>query len=85
MYVEPNRQEELGRMKLIATGLLVVATLIFAVASIFEEQAVWIGFIRATAEAAMVGAIADWFAVTAIFRHPLGLSQHYTIAVRATR
>ncbi|HMQ54233.1 MAG TPA: DUF445 domain-containing protein [Anaerolineae bacterium] len=81
MYVEPNRQEELGRMKLIATGLLVVATLIFAVASIFEEQAVWIGFIRATAEAAMVGAIADWFAVTAIFRHPLGLKIPHTAIV----
>jgi uncharacterized membrane-anchored protein YjiN (DUF445 family) len=81
MVVEPNRQEELSRMKLIATGLLGVATIIFVVASIFEDQATWIGFIRATAEAAMVGAVADWFAVTAIFRHPLGLKIPHTAIV----
>lgn len=81
MHVEFNRQSELRRMKFLATSLLVVATLIFIVASAFEESYVWAGFIRATAEAAMVGAVADWFAVTALFRHPLGLKIPHTAIV----
>lgn len=68
-------------MKLLATSLLVLATIIFFIASIYEAQGVWIGFVRATAEAAMVGAIADWFAVTALFRYPLGLKIPHTAII----
>ena len=78
---EANRPAELRKMKFIATTLLAVAFIIFMVAKIFEAQAVWIGFVRATAEAAMVGALADWFAVTAIFRYPLGLKIPHTAIV----
>jgi uncharacterized membrane-anchored protein YjiN (DUF445 family) len=78
---EANRQTELARMKLLATSLLGLATLIFILASIFEDQYPWVGFIRATAEAAMVGAIADWFAVTALFRHPLNLKIPHTAII----
>jgi uncharacterized membrane-anchored protein YjiN (DUF445 family) len=68
-------------MKRIANGLLIVVTLIFALTTFLEEQYPWIGFIRATAEAAMVGAIADWFAVTALFRYPLGLKIPHTAII----
>jgi len=76
-----ERARQLRRMKLFATGLLVVAAVVFAVARANEDHATWIGYVRATAEAAMVGALADWFAVTALFRHPLGLPIPHTAIV----
>jgi uncharacterized membrane-anchored protein YjiN (DUF445 family) len=78
---DANRPAELRKMKFIATALLAVAFIIFVGAKMFEVQAVWIGFVRATAEAAMVGALADWFAVTALFRYPLGLKIPHTAIV----
>jgi uncharacterized membrane-anchored protein YjiN (DUF445 family) len=68
-------------MKLAATGLLVAATLVFIVTRSLEDRWTWLGFVRATAEAAMVGALADWFAVTALFRHPLGLPIPHTAII----
>ncbi len=76
-----DKLAELRRTKIIATALLVLATLIFVAASLFEELYPWVGFVRATAEAAMVGAIADWFAVTALFRHPLGVPIPHTAII----
>src|SRR6478752_120276 len=68
-------------MKVVATGLLVVMAAVFAVTRYFEPQyPVW-GFVRAFAEAAMVGGLADWFAVTALFRHPLGLPIPHTAII----
>ena len=78
---EPSRQAELNRMKQLATGLLVVVSLTFVAASLFERRAPWLSFVRAMAEAAMVGAIADWFAVTALFRRPLGLPIPHTAII----
>lgn len=72
---------ELHKMKFLATSLLVLAFVIFVIASLLEEQYAWVGFVRATAEAAMVGAFADWFAVTALFRHPLGLKIPHTAII----
>ena len=80
-HADERRQAELSRMKIIATSLFGLAALIFAVASVYEKQYFWMGFVRATAEAAMVGAIADWFAVTALFRHPLGLKIPHTAII----
>lgn len=68
-------------MKRTATGLLVLMTLIYIGSRIFHDYGPWIGFIEATAEAAMVGALADWFAVTALFRHPLGLKIPHTAII----
>ncbi len=69
-------------MKTVATAMLIIAAIIFLIARGFEEDgATWIGFVRATAEAAMVGALADWFAVTALFKHPLGLPIPHTAIV----
>ena len=53
----------------------------FVVASILESRYPWLGYVRATAEAAMVGAIADWFAVTALFRYPLGIPIPHTAII----
>src|SRR5690349_14983546 len=71
-------------MKRRATALLGVALLVFVAASIYEPLYPWLGYVRATAEASLVGGLADWFAVTALFRHPLGLPIPHT-AIVATR
>ena len=78
------RQAQLDAMKRRATGLLALAAAVFAGASVFEGQYPWLGYVRATAEASLVGGLADWFAVTALFRHPLGLPIPHT-AIVATR
>jgi len=63
-----------------ATGLFVLMAIIFIVMTILEKKnhAHWIGYIRAFSEAAMVGALADWFAVTALFNYPLGIKIPHT-------
>ncbi|BCI70911.1 hypothetical protein SUS17_2547 [Sphingomonas sp. S17] len=64
-----------------ATGLLVTMAALFLIARYFQPiHPAW-GFVRAFAEAAMVGGLADWFAVTALFRHPLGLPIPHTAIV----
>ena len=71
----------LVRMRLIATGLLVVMAAVFLIAREVGGGSTGWGFVRAFAEAAMVGGLADWFAVTALFRHPLGLPIPHTAIV----
>ncbi len=72
-------------MKWRATGLLILAAVIFLVCLYLgEDSGAWVGYVRATAEASMVGALADWFAVTALFRHPLGIPIPHT-AIIATK
>jgi uncharacterized membrane-anchored protein YjiN (DUF445 family) len=63
--------------------LLLLATGIFLVSRWWEvnQGPVWIGYVRAMAEAGMVGALADWFAVTALFRHPLGIPIPHTAII----
>ncbi|HKX21740.1 MAG TPA: DUF445 domain-containing protein [Rhizorhapis sp.] len=68
-------------MRLVATGLLLLMAALFIVARSTEELHPLIGFVRAFAEAAMVGGLADWFAVTALFRHPLGLPIPHTAII----
>jgi uncharacterized membrane-anchored protein YjiN (DUF445 family) len=71
----------LRRMRLVATALLVAMAALYLVArSLGDHHPAW-GFVRAFAEAAMVGGLADWFAVTALFRHPLGLPIPHTAIV----
>jgi uncharacterized membrane-anchored protein YjiN (DUF445 family) len=60
-------------MKRLATGLLALVALLYVAATLLEPRYPWMWFAARTCEAAMVGAIADWFAVVALFRHPLGL------------
>lgn len=71
----------LARMKAVALGLLLLAAALYALATHrLPSHAGW-GYLQAFAEAAMVGAIADWFAVTALFRHPLGLPIPHTAII----
>ncbi|GHA43025.1 membrane protein [Amylibacter ulvae] len=69
---------EFRRNKAIATGLLLVTTAIFVATLLVPSPPSWVLFIRAVAEAGMIGGLADWFAVEALFRHPLGIPIPHT-------
>jgi uncharacterized membrane-anchored protein YjiN (DUF445 family) len=77
------KRRDLVRMKLVATGFLLGATVVFLVGRFFEVNGGpgWVGYIRAAGEAGMIGALADWFAVTALFRRPLGLPIPHTAII----
>ena len=68
-------------MKIIATGLLVLMAVVYFITKTYEQVHPVLGFVRAFAEAAMVGGLADWFAVTALFRHPMGLPIPHTAII----
>ena len=72
------RRRGLRQMRTIAVSLLVLAAAVY-VATLGQDG--WLGFVNAGAEASMVGAIADWFAVTALFKHPLGLPIPHTALI----
>ncbi|HEY0520140.1 MAG TPA: DUF445 domain-containing protein [Ilumatobacteraceae bacterium] len=76
-----ERRTALRKMKVIATALLLVVTAVFFIARWLEQSHDWVGYVRAFAEAAMVGALADWFAVSALFRHPLGIPIPHTAII----
>lgn len=71
----------LVRMRMIATGMLIAMAAAFLVARALDDVHPAWGFVRAFAEAAMVGGLADWFAVTALFRHPLALPIPHTAII----
>jgi uncharacterized membrane-anchored protein YjiN (DUF445 family) len=71
----------LARMRWIATGLLLLMAALFVTTRVWLPQQPWLGAVMAFAEAGMIGALADWFAVTALFRHPLGLPIPHTAIV----
>lgn len=75
------QRRALRRNRLIATALLVAMAGLFIATTLVREPGFWILLVRATAEAAVIGALADWFAVTAIFRQPLGLPIPHTAIV----
>ncbi len=81
---DAERRRGLRRMKAVALGFLVGATVVFLACTWAQSQgaAAWVGYVRAAAEAGMVGALADWFAVTALFRHPLGLPIPHTAIIK---
>src|SRR6195256_5487957 len=78
---DATRQVQLDAMKWRATGLLGFAGVVFIAARAFEGQFPWLGYIRATAEASLVGGLADWFAITALFRHPLNIPIPHTAII----
>ena len=76
-----DRLRALRRMKVIAASLLVVAAAVYVVCrAVGDGHGAW-GYVQAAAEASMVGGLADWFAVTALFRHPLGLPIPHTAII----
>lgn len=74
------KRKQLKKYKAFATGLFLLMAVVFIMTTIMQKNtdSHWIGYVRAFSEAAMVGALADWFAVTALFRHPLGLPIPHT-------
>ncbi len=84
---EALKRDRLVRMKRLALLLLICAAVVFIVALILERIYgwVWLGYVRAAAEASVVGGVADWFAVTALFRHPLGIPIPHTAIVPARK
>ena len=75
---DESRRRGLVRMRAVATSLFVLAIVVFVLTM---HRDGWLGYVNATAEAAMVGALADWFAVTALFRHPLRLPIPHTAII----
>ena len=84
-FDEKTRAKELKAMKLRAGGLLILAAVAFVVSHYFRARYPWLGWIQAFSEAAMVGGLADWFAVTALFRHPLGIPIPHTAIIPARK
>lgn len=74
------KRKQLRKYKAFATGLFVLMAVLFIGTTLLQKtiDSHWIGYVRSFSEAAMVGALADWFAVTALFRHPLGLPIPHT-------
>ena len=82
--LDAERQAALRRMKAFAAGLLVLAAVVYVLTRLWErggDAPAFAGYLRAAAEAGMVGGLADWFAVTALFRHPLGLPIPHTAII----
>jgi uncharacterized membrane-anchored protein YjiN (DUF445 family) len=77
---DPRSRARLRRMKLVAGGLLAVASVLYLISFALPDNNAS-GYLRAATEAGMVGGLADWFAVTALFRHPLGLKIPHTALV----
>lgn len=87
-FAEPSaadrdRARALRRMKIVATGFLLVAALCYVASQVAlaRDAGAWAGYLRAASEAGMVGGLADWFAVTALFRHPLGIPIPHTALI----
>ena len=78
---EDERRRDIGRAKARATGLLAAVAVAYVVVALTTDDHGGTGYLRAALEAAMVGGLADWFAVVAIFRHPLGIPIPHTAVI----
>jgi uncharacterized membrane-anchored protein YjiN (DUF445 family) len=82
---DAERRRALRRMKAVALGFLIGASMVFLGCRWAQAEGVaaaWVGYVAAAAEAGMVGALADWFAVTALFKHPLGIPIPHTAIIK---
>src|SRR5579859_8179616 len=75
------RARALAAARLRATALLAAVTVVFVVVTVARAHGTLLGFVQAGAKASMVGGVADWFAVTALFRRPLGLPIPHTALI----
>ncbi len=78
---QDSQRRLLRRNRWIATGLLIIVATLFVILESLHPTGFWLGLARASAESAIIGALADWFAVTALFRRPLGLPIPHTAIV----
>jgi uncharacterized membrane-anchored protein YjiN (DUF445 family) len=76
-----RKRARLLRIKIIATGLLPVMAVLFVLSAHFKNVYPWLAWLEAFSEAAMVGGLADWFAVVALFRHPAGIPLPHTAII----
>ena len=85
---DEQKKIQLRSYKMLATGLFVLMCCVFLLMTYFQKYqnfGNWVGYVRAFAEAGMVGALADWFAVTALFHHPLGLKIPHTNLIEKSK
>ena len=85
---EELKKRQLRNHKMLATGLFVLMTCILLTMTYLQKYqnfGHWVGYVKAFSEAAMVGALADWFAVTALFHHPLGLKIPHTNLIEQSK
>ena len=78
---QDTKQKKLQQHKNLALGLLLLMLALYIAAVVAQRKAPqwgWVGYLKAFSEAAMVGALADWFAVVALFRRPMGLNIPHT-------
>lgn len=82
-----EKKIKLRKHKALATGLFVLMALIYILMIILKRNndAAWIGYVEAFSEAGMVGALADWFAVTALFHYPLGIKIPHTNLIERSK
>lgn len=80
-----DKRKQLRKHKWFATLLFLIMAVTYTVCEIFFKQANWAGYVKAFSEAAMVGALADWFAVVALFRHPLGIPIPHTDLIESSK
>src|SRR5919107_4885025 len=78
---DAEKAAALRKMKLLALCLLVAMAVVFVVAFALQKQYPWLEYVRAAAEGGMVGALADWFAVTALFKYPMGVKIPHTAII----
>lgn len=78
---DAEKAAALRKMKLVALGLLIAMAIIFVFAFAFQKEYPWLQYVRAAAEGGMVGALADWFAVTALFKYPMGIKIPHTAII----
>jgi uncharacterized membrane-anchored protein YjiN (DUF445 family) len=80
-----DKRSQLNRFKWFATLLLVFMAIIYVICEVIFAQYTWSAYVKAFAEAGMVGALADWFAVVALFRHPLGIPIPHTNLIESSK
>jgi uncharacterized membrane-anchored protein YjiN (DUF445 family) len=80
-----DKKAQLRKHKWFATLLFIIMAVVYTLCEIFFKHANWAGYVAAFSEAAMVGALADWFAVVALFRHPLGIPIPHTDLIESSK
>src|SRR6476661_5511662 len=78
---DAEKAAALRKMKLLALSLLIAMAVIFVFAFALQKEYPWLQYVRAAAEGGMVGALADWFAVTALFKYPMGIKIPHTAII----
>jgi len=78
---QKKKYGDFKRTKLVATSLFLLMLVGYCIFKYFERSYPWLGYFRAFTEAGMIGALADWFAVTALFRYPLGIPLPHTAII----